>query len=588
MAAAPTPAVAGEIVAGAGSAIDAARKAAQYGRAAEIAAFLDAGALTPDARDADGCSLLQWAAINGRDTVVRLLLDRGCDVNAVGGVLRENALQWACRQGRAQCAVLLRESGGDPTHRGAEGGTAVHLCCRYGQVATLAYLVARDDAPPALARGLVDLPDGNGMTPLMVCCEWYWSRPKKALDCLRLLLAFGASATFADAKRRTPLHVAAARGVEARTLELLIDGGASCAAEDAEGLTACRTAERAGHGACARHLSALATTTKKRRPWCTEKRDQEDDEEKASLVRGGLSPLAPLPFAAELRSGPRACRDCAYGLGAPCVVLVGAPVLVAARGWHVGLVAAAVMSVGFMVLAPRDSGRYGHCGFAVGSVLSIARSFFLLSDRTLGVTTLYVFLVLCLFMCLTLTALSDPGVVCAKDDRSSHIVDAARRGALRDKDFCPTCLIQRPARAKHDPTLKRCVRRFDHYCPFVATVVGERNYRFFYAFLVCCVLAISLHLVVVLPRVGLCDSEADAICVLLPKHAPVFVGCILAIIHDVWIACMLVMHSSLVCTDQTTYEQMHGKGGGDCSSSNCRRVLAPAEPVATPASVELV
>jgi palmitoyltransferase len=210
-----------------------------------------------------------------------------------------------------------------------------------------------------------------------------------------------------------------------------------------------------------------------------------------------------------------------------------------------------------------------------------------LSERTLGVTTLYVVLVLGLFMCLALTALSDPGVVCAKDDRSSHIVDAARRGALRDTDFCPTCLIQRPARAKHDPTLKRCVRRFDHYCPFVANVVGERNYRFFYAFLVCCVLAISLHLAVVLPRVGLCDGE-EGICLLLPKHAPIFVGCLLALIHDVWVACMLVMHSSLVCTDQTTYEQMHGRGGGDCSASNCRRVLAPAGPVATPASVELV
>ena len=178
-----TPAaVAGEIVSGEGSIINEARAAAQYGRADEITRLLDDGKLTPDAKDEDGCSLLQWAAINGRDNVVRLLLERGADCNAVGGVLEENALQWACRQGRSSCAVLLRESGGDPTHRGKEGGTAVHLCCRYGQVAILAFLIARDDAPPSVQRGLVDLPDGNGMTPLMVCCEWYWSRPKKALD----------------------------------------------------------------------------------------------------------------------------------------------------------------------------------------------------------------------------------------------------------------------------------------------------------------------------------------------------------------------------------------------------------------------
>ena len=98
----------------------------------------------------------------GETTSYRLLLERGADCNAVGGVLEENALQWACRQGRSSCAVLLRESGGDPTHRGKEGGTAVHLCCRYGQVAILAFLIARDDAPPALQRGSSTCPMAMG------------------------------------------------------------------------------------------------------------------------------------------------------------------------------------------------------------------------------------------------------------------------------------------------------------------------------------------------------------------------------------------------------------------------------------------
>ena len=167
-------------------------------------------------------------------------------------------------------------------------------------------------------------------------------------------------------------------------------------------------------------------------------------------------------------------------------------------------------------------------------------------------------------------------MVCADDDRAAKIVDLARRDRLSEKTFCPTCLIQRPARAKHDPTLKRCVRRFDHYCPFVATVVGERNYRYFYAFLVFCVLAISLHLLLVLPLVRLCDDmNGKYVCLFPAKHAPVFIGTILAILHDVWIACMLILHSSLVCTDQTTYEQMHGKEGGECSQQNCRKVLSP-------------
>ena len=38
----------------------------------------------------------------------------------------------------------------------------MHLCCRYGQVAILAFLALGDDALPSVQRGLVDLPDGEG------------------------------------------------------------------------------------------------------------------------------------------------------------------------------------------------------------------------------------------------------------------------------------------------------------------------------------------------------------------------------------------------------------------------------------------
>ena len=403
-----TPAVAGEIVSGEGSIINEARAAAQYGRADEIAAAArrrqaDAGRQGRGRLFAIAVGGDQWAR-QRRATTFRER--RGLQRDGVGGVLEENALQWACRQGRSSCAVLLRESGGDPTHRGKEGGTAVHLCCRYGQVAILAFLIARDDAPPSVQRGLVDLPDGNGMTPLMVCCEWYWSRPKKALDCLRLLLAFGASATFADKQQRTPLHVAAKRGVEAKALELLIEKGASTEAEDSEGHTAAKVAEQAGHSSCARHIRMLASTSSKRRPWATARKDEDVE---APLVER-MAPLKPLPFAVELRSGPLACRDALYGLGTPCLVLLGGPSLIARYGWHVGLGCSVVSAFSFAFLAPRDAPRYGHCGFAVGSVLAIVRSFFLVENVGIGLVVLYAVLVSCLLGALAMTALSDPGM----------------------------------------------------------------------------------------------------------------------------------------------------------------------------------
>ena len=97
-----TPAVAGEIVSGEGSVINDARAAAQYGRADEIAQLLDDGKLTPDAKDEDGCSLLQWAAINGRDNVVRLLLERGADPT-----IKTNVSVAACVLRSRVCATRL-------------------------------------------------------------------------------------------------------------------------------------------------------------------------------------------------------------------------------------------------------------------------------------------------------------------------------------------------------------------------------------------------------------------------------------------------------------------------------------------------
>ena len=68
-----------------------------------------------------------------------------------------------------------------------------------------------------------------------------------------------------------------------------------------------------------------------------------------------------------------------------------------------------VSAFSFAFLAPRDAPRYGHCGFAVGSVLAIVRSFFLVENVGLGLVVLYAVLVSCLLGALGMTALSDPG-----------------------------------------------------------------------------------------------------------------------------------------------------------------------------------
>jgi palmitoyltransferase len=48
--------------------------------------------------------------------------------------------------------------------------------------------------------------------------------------------------------------------------------------------------------------------------------------------------------------------------------------------------------------------------------------------------------------------------------------------------FCNHCWNWKPDRTHHCHEVNRCVRRFDHYCPWVGGVVSETNNKFFIQF----------------------------------------------------------------------------------------------------------
>ena len=51
-------------------------------------------------------------------------------------------------------------------------------------------------------------------------------------------------------------------------------------------------------------------------------------------------------------------------------------------------------------------------------------------------------------------------------------------------DFvCAYCEIRRPGHIKHCQHCNRCVRKFDHHCPWIHNCVGQNNHKIFFVFL---------------------------------------------------------------------------------------------------------
>jgi palmitoyltransferase len=124
----------------------------------------------------------------------------------------------------------------------------------------------------------------------------------------------------------------------------------------------------------------------------------------------------------------------------------------------------------------------------------------------------------CLWLCAAagasfiLASVSDPGIVPTREERANLTPAALELERRRDTRFkhdgamfvagadCFTCHAEKPARSKHCRLCGRCVRRFDHHCPWINNDVGEDNLRWFHAFLL-------VHIVLCAHAAWLCATS---------------------------------------------------------------------------------
>ncbi|VDM74776.1 unnamed protein product [Strongylus vulgaris] len=172
-------------------------EACQRGSMEALEAALLEG-VPPNATDADGCSLLHWAAINNRLEIISRLLDLGADPNVVGGLLVSSPLHWAARVGHSNSAALLVKAGAVANVRDTQGYAPIHLAVQTNQSTLVAYLLEKFEY-------CKDITDNSGMTPVM------WAAYRTfGMFPIRLLVRAGANLNAQEhLSGNTALHIAA-------------------------------------------------------------------------------------------------------------------------------------------------------------------------------------------------------------------------------------------------------------------------------------------------------------------------------------------------------------------------------------------
>lgn len=112
--------------------------------------------------------------------------------------------------------------------------------------------------------------------------------------------------------------------------------------------------------------------------------------------------------------------------------------------------------------------------------------------------------------------------------------------------WCARCAIFQPPGCQHCPICNCCVRGYDHHCPWLATCVGIRNYRFFVGFVVSNVSMVILAIAVSIADLATRDNTSEAVGTII-----LLVYAILCSVFSFSVCCF---HIFLLCIGKTTHE----------------------------------
>ncbi|KAF5137383.1 Ankyrin repeat domain-containing protein 50 [Metarhizium anisopliae] len=216
---------------------------AEHGEEVMILAFLLAERDADiDIRDRDRRTPLSWAATNGHEAVVKLLLEKGANTETTESHYGQTPLLWAAKNGHKAVVKLLLEKGANTeTIESYYGQTPLLRAAKNGHEAVVKLLLEK-------GANTETIESFSGQTPLL------WAAENGHEAVVKLLLEKGADTEAINNRGQTPLLWAAENGHEA-VVKLLLEKGANIKAMDnRHGRTPLFAAVQNGHEAMVRLL----------------------------------------------------------------------------------------------------------------------------------------------------------------------------------------------------------------------------------------------------------------------------------------------------------------------------------------------